>query len=577
MRFAALLLVLLPTLVRAEILRTPDGFLLPVREAGQQIVHVDSSAEEGGNGSLSAPYRTLRDGYDALEDGSASWLALEERSTFPEGFPQWRKSGESAEDRLWVTSYRRGEPPVYHTTRRPVILASRAIEIFKDGVGDLAFHNLNIHDRSRDPSSSLYDPHDAGSAIFVAARGAHDLLFQSLKIQYTGGGITLSGQSGDPIRSPWVRRCWIGWTYSGEKAQGIYAQSTVDLLVEDTWVYHAGWASDLVPSPPDSSPTIYSHGLYLQANQDPPTCRGLLVAMPASHGLQLRPGGLCEGSVFSDCSIGLTLGNYKNTGPAVHSVLRDSAILWAKDISGDLPRGTGIASSEGSALVERTLFCFDRAEGNKGAIEFSDEGHERQEFEGVLVYDWGRAIAVGDKEVPATYRSSSFYAAEELVFTKSPRYATMRFEGNRWYSSLSRPFETQRRSQSFGEFQGETGATGSFTPSAPSYPDPKRDISTYYHERILGLPVDKARTFGSGELLEEFFDQASRQVPGDFDARYLAPALLGYLRAGFGDTPEPPDPPDPPDPPEPPDPPAEIEIELEVEGVTYSGTIQRQE
>lgn len=210
-----------------------------------RLVYVSSSEGDDSNDGLSeqTPKATLSAGVSLLRDGYPDWLLLKRGDVWYETFGQWRKSGRSASEPMVITSYGDSGP-------RPMLKVGTSSGFFTHGGGSapeyinyLAFVGLHFYAHTRDPESPEYTGTD-GSAGVSWLRGTHNLMFEDMKIEYTGNAINVQ-QDGDLI--PYdvvIRRCVLVDTYStGGHCQGIYTSGVRGLLIEENVIDHCGWPS----------------------------------------------------------------------------------------------------------------------------------------------------------------------------------------------------------------------------------------------------------------------------------------------------------------------------------------------
>ncbi len=131
-------------------------------------------------------------------------------------------------------------------------------------------------------------------------------------------------------------------TPSGQQdrhSQGLYVYRCDGILIEENTFSGNGWGSG------KASKTIFNHNVYLNGDNKNVVARGNIFANASSHGLQQRPGGVCEYNLFYTNAIGFSYGLTEADGPhyvgGVTGYVKGNVVLRGSDI-GNQKRGIGV-------------------------------------------------------------------------------------------------------------------------------------------------------------------------------------------------------------------------------------------
>jgi hypothetical protein len=279
---------------------------------------------------------------------------------------------------MLVGSYGTGE-------QRPLLQTGAAGALWTSGAGGspalmshVAFVGISFHAHTRDPRSPAYAG-TQGAAGVSWLRGTTDLLIEDCVFDSYTNGITLQNFDGYGIGNVRIRRSQVLNSYSLSSvghSQGLYASGVDGLLVEQSLFDRNGWN----PAVPGAEATIYNHNLYIQSDSRNVQVRGNIIARGASHGIQLRPGGVLDGNLFVANSISVLLGG--TLAEATNNV-----ILEGKDIRPDLPRGWGIEVLEATVGVLRGNIVAHADTDNASRFAILDQSGDA-EITDHVTYDW---------------------------------------------------------------------------------------------------------------------------------------------------------------------------------------------
>jgi hypothetical protein len=437
-------------------------------DSGARTVYVSSTYGQSTNTGLSPgdPVDTLARGISLHRDNAGDRLLLRAGDTFHESFGAWTKSGRSPEQPLVISTY--GDGP-----RPRVVCAGSGFSVLTGEVHDVAIVGLHLAAAGRDPSLPDFNPTSpAGHGVRVI-RPVANLLIEDCRIHFFTNNLTLtSGDApGARLTNVRVRRCIVtdAWSTGGATSgQGLYASGCDGLLVEDCYFDHNGWNRNI----PGATANIYRHNVYVSAANSDVTVRGNMIASAASHGLQLRCGGVVEDNVFTmnalHCLIAGATGRF-----------RRNVVLGGRDIDDDNPRGFGLTLACADGRAERNLFAHKPA--TTGAAltvqrnEWTPAGPMRTAFVANIVYNWfGNGLEVtGDCDLLefAGNDLQRCFAGRKLVNVRAKvgryqlaanRYDTEEPARDRWFfkdGAFSPP----------GQWAADTGDTSSA--QKVEYPD----------------------------------------------------------------------------------------------------------
>ncbi|MBL8901598.1 MAG: right-handed parallel beta-helix repeat-containing protein [Planctomycetes bacterium] len=506
-----------------------NGWTRFVESRDTRKVYVSESAGRDTNDGLtpSTPKRTIAAGKALMRQGHPDWLLLRRGDTWYEAIGQWTLAGRSTAEPILISSY--GEAP-----ERPALRTGTSSAIWAmansgtpPSLNHVAIVGLDFHAHTY---TGTGEP--AGVSWLVTSR---DLLIEDCRIDGYHINVSIPGHGGRKSEIK-VRRCVITGAFatSGTVGHGIYLANCDNVLIEENVIDHNGWN----PAISGAVPTVFRHGIYVQGGSGTCTAvtvRGNIISNSASHGLQLRPGGVVEDNLFLRNSIALLLGggNEPNPGGVTVDCL-NNVVLDGKDIDANNRRGWGIQIENVNGGSVRGNIVANRSGGTSPMpMEFDGEagiGIFDLNFESNLVYNWGGTLRVigNDQQIARVrfFRNSfdNTRTTDQLLYHNSAlSVALCRAGGNRFFSMQSNPSSwlrvgTQTMSvQSWAALMGDTTSYG----GVDTYVDPDRTISTYDRE------------IGSGGSLDTFLFEARQQSKTNWRPEYSAHAVNSYIREGF--------------------------------------------
>jgi hypothetical protein len=259
----------------------------------QKTIFVSASAAvPAGAPANSFGVKTLADGLKLLEKGKHQHLLFKRGEVFEGGSLDSKLSGLDADHLMVIGAFGSG--------LRPKL-------VFKGDFGLVASNagsNVAMVDLDLDGYQGK-----AHAGIRTVQSSGQNLLIEGVRIAGFQNGIAADYQSPDEkpaFTNLVVRRSVIIDNYSRDEShsQGIYVAKARGLLIEETFFDHNGWKNlgngeeDRKQSGP-GAPTMFNHNLYLQSEGLCYVYRKNVSLRGSATGLQLRPGGVVEDSLFA--------------------------------------------------------------------------------------------------------------------------------------------------------------------------------------------------------------------------------------------------------------------------------------
>jgi len=497
-----------------------------------RVVYVSSSGGDDANDGLSpvTPKRTIAAGKALMRDGFPDWLLLERGDSFDEPIGQWIASGRSTSEPMLIGGYG-------NAAERPVVRTGAAggIATFAGGASPSRIDHValvGIH--------LLADGY-TGTELPIGVSWllpSDDFLIEDCLIEGFQTNVLVQGYYGSHSHFHLRRSVIVDAFSTGNEASshGLYLSNVNGALIEGNVFDHNGWDDSV----PNAVPTIYRHNIYVQGG--PGGCsdvvvRGNILSRAASHGLQLRPGGIVFENLFLQNSIALLLGGGNEPTPGgVDVIAVRNVVLDGKDIDLAHARGWGIETCNiASGVVSDNII----AQGGAGALPIPLDLHGNADGIGIfnttvaknIVWNWGGSVLLqgdatqlGGIDFRANDVSNSITAQPLLRQSLASSVSALVSESNRFHSGVAPPgswFAVWNSLYSLGEWQSMVGDVGSAA-WTPLYPDPERTIATYNE------------SLGAEPTLVAFMRAARAQSRTQWHDEYTAHRAISYFRQGFG-------------------------------------------
>ncbi|MBA3284216.1 MAG: peptidoglycan-binding protein [Nitrosopumilus sp.] len=491
-------------------------------------IYVSSSQGNDSNDGLSTnnPVETLNKARSLLRNGYPDWLLLKKGDVWNnESLSSWKISGRSAMERMVIMSYGTGSRPRIESGTNSGFTTSGSVVVNNIAV-------IGIHFKG---SNKYYGIH--GNAA-----GSHSL-YEDVVVENYSDGVAFTGNSGTISNIVFRRSHIIDTDNDTSKSNGFYASKTVNLTIEENIFDHNGWSS-----PNRSDGTVFSHNVYIAYNNDNVIVQRNIISNAASHGLQMRPGGIVRDNLFVRNPINMNFGSVSGVtiraGGVIGSIT-GNVILEANDINSSAPRGWGIDISNtkpgGNVVVSGNLLAFNISRGNGPAFSFPVPSPSNPQdavgvnnviIDGNIVYDWKRSVELSRRLIPGgtgitafnyvTFKNNQFQSMqnEEIInhlMKVNSKYVT--WQNNTYYNSSD-------QSKWFDVNDVSIGVSGWKNTVEPTMQISKKS----YDVRTLGKYNS---SIGGTNSTEAFITRARQQSRDNWDARYTASAANAYIKAGF--------------------------------------------
>ncbi|NLF38745.1 right-handed parallel beta-helix repeat-containing protein [bacterium] len=503
------------------------GWSVVTTSADSRVIHVSSSSgsDTTGNGSITNPYATIAKGKSYLRSGNPDWLLLKKGDVWYETLGQLRASGRSAAEPMVIGSYGAGPRPMLKTG------AANAMSTSGAGGGPpntsyLVVMGLSCYAHTRDPESPEFAGCAGGTGVSWL-RGATNLLFEDCRFDSYVTGLVIQNTDGYGIFDVVIRRCVVVDSYStNSHSQGIYTAGINGLLAEENVIDHCGW-NELLPG---AEATIFNHNYYIQTSCRIVTVRGNILTRSASHGCQLRPGGILADNLIVQCALaGFAAGHESECD---YSYVTGNVIMEGRDITPATRRGFGIEllparvlnTCEGNIIANKlpsvagyaALTSYSATNGCGFAIRRNTIVNWRTGNGGQLVVQTPyRCAEVRNNIIQET-------ASDSRLFTHSGptgdvSFASQLYHGtrpsNEWFTLASTSYD-------LNGWSAQTGETDSRAFHVP-FKDPTRSVASYH------------ASLGGSNSFDAFIAACRAQSKDTWDTNYTASAVIAYLREGF--------------------------------------------
>ncbi len=502
-----------------------DGWSALRGSVGSRIVFVSASLGDDANDGLSlqTPKRTIAAGKALMRHGEPDYLLLRRGDVFNEGLGQWKTAGRSLTDRQVVSSY--GPPTV-----RPILRTGSSGGLVTHGGGgsppsidNVAFMGLHF----------LADTHDGtGQPVGIALhQPSTNILIEDCYVERYNTGIVIQGIGGRHSNVA-LRRSIVADSFgvNDGNPQGLYCVNTDGFLIEECIFDTNGWQPDV----PGATADIFSHNIYIDTDTSDVIVRGNIIANGASHGAQMRSGGVAHNNLFVRNSIALMMAG--GSGPELntaHAIL--NVIVDGKDIDAANPRGWGIDFNDIVGGEMRRNLIANNPNGHLPIPILLDGGGFGSGVHNVsivnnIIWNWGGSVWFTGEAAELT--GIEFFCNDIqngmdnsfLVdhFTTS-NVLSVTSSDNRFYSDVANSADWMHQAginQSVPEWKHDVGDDSS-TMARTDYADPDRFLADY------------SASLGHAATHEAFMAELRKQSRFNWRRRYTAHAVNHWFRQGF--------------------------------------------
>ncbi len=328
----------------------------------------------------------------------SNWLLLERGYRYDESMGPVLHPSQKSESELHpvlITAYGEGAKPILNNT----IYAG----------GQTKTQNFVVKDIEMGGSIRLFE--------------AQNVLFENITSQGNGFGVQRSegvtlrySDFTDVIKDTPNPNSPDFWAAHLNRTTATYISDTKDILLENNFYDHTGWADDF-RSDGDTSggqpPSMFSHNLYLQYNTSNVTFRDNITMRGASFGAQFRGGAYIEDNVFLDnnAAVNFLGGNYLDFGHfANYSLFADNLVTSGAhrigpEMVGGLTLGvndTGLLSTLKDNIVAHLADPANPAEqAEKHVTHYAVGTESLPYYNDTIVYNWGSGGGGGTLESAA--------------------------------------------------------------------------------------------------------------------------------------------------------------------------------
>ena len=467
------------------------------------------------------PKRTIAAAKELLRDGHADTLLLKRGDRFEGGLGQWKKSGRHRAHPMLISSY--GE-----SAQRPVLSVGEGGGLMTHGGGGsppridhIAIVGLHfLADRPKGKNDA------AGVSWHQPGR---DFLIEDCVFERFSTGLVIQAIDGrhENFR---LRRSVIidSFNTAGGNPQGIYVVHVDGVLIEECVFDQNGW----MPGIDGAGADIFSHNLYIDTNNSGVVVRDNIIASGASHGIQMRSGGVCEGNLLVRNSIALMMAG--RSGPKKESAIaRKNVILDGKNIDEENPRGWGIDFNDiVSGEISGNLIANNSDGGFPLPIMLNGDGYGKHVHKvhvtGNVISDWRGPVqflggSASLSQIVFTGNVLQSRIDDEPAFELSNRSAagSISSHGNRIFYGVDGGWmriESKRRDIAW--WLDELSDTSS-TRKRVSFDDSTRSVASWNQQQ------------GGEASHEAFMKEVRKQSRSNWREEYTAPAVNRYVRAGF--------------------------------------------
>jgi hypothetical protein len=550
-----------------------NGWTVVTPSGDTRFVYVSAAGNDGNDGlSAAAPVATFARARTLARSGMPDQILLRRGDTFNQTFSAWNLSGRSAQEPFVIGAY---TDPAAPSSQRPKVASGNATgfsgankastPVSNVYILGVAFEANNRNYRQPNASFSTAVKTDANGGTYgVNVLGTFNtLLVEDCSFQYYRTNLALQAGSGS-VTDVKVRRNQILDAYvpnvdqygitlgpaNDATSEGIYAEGVNGLTIDGNVLDHNGWTENNALG---AIASIYNHNLYLNAGNSNVVVANNVIADGASHGLQMRAGGIVTNNVFLRNAIHMSFGYVNGAGKAggVSGEISGNVFLEDRDISGSA-RGYALelanlksAANGGGTLVRNNVFAADsqrsfatiRLDVPAADNPAAQVGINDLTIEGNLIYAWYRGISINSAY---TFGGTGYKAINNLVVRNNDiqrqfagaivdhgpsfnpfaeSWTNNRYDSTLTESSTTKWFKVGSAQVSAATWQAAYEPTAALAQGA--FPDPTRGVGAYNGTR------------GGAATTDAFLAEARRQSKAFWRTSYTTDPVIDYVRTGF--------------------------------------------
>jgi hypothetical protein len=349
---------------------------------------------------------------------SSNWLLFEKGYEYNLGgtFDLRGTTGEDPLHPVHITSYGVGEKPIINSE----------IFAFSQSAENVVISNLDLRQ---------------GASILEA----QNVIFNNVDVTNDGFGIVVQDSANITVRDSFIYDSYQlsppgGGSYwaGNEFASGLYVAAVDGLLVEGSLFDHNGWADDYrydLSAAGGRPPNMFSHNVYIDANNEDVTFRDNISMRGAATGAQLRSGAFIEDNLFLDNNVAANFhggdsfgaGNVGNFSLFTDNVITSAGYKTSgSDAQGALSFGVDTRGNESTLLDNIIAHMADP--NNPSEIAEKTDGQSALHIENGAFYDdtiihnWvgssgygTTGVNTGDLDTNALNATTIQYFAQQLL------------------------------------------------------------------------------------------------------------------------------------------------------------------
>jgi hypothetical protein len=190
------------------------------------------------------------------------------------------------------------------------------------------------------------------------------------------------------------------WSPHSDRESGIFISKSSNILFEDNFFDHNGWADDYDPGGDISGgmpPSMFSHNVYIQSSNFDVTFRDNISMRGSATGVQMRSGGFIEDNVIIDNNGAIMFAGGGTENPGNYTLFTDNLVTSGSHKETDLGQGAltkGISNqAELTSLVDNIItHLADPNNPDEIAAKFISQNPYRSDFEpyydDTIIHNW---------------------------------------------------------------------------------------------------------------------------------------------------------------------------------------------
>ncbi|MCR6651015.1 MAG: hypothetical protein NVV73_05695 [Cellvibrionaceae bacterium] len=449
---------------------TDKGFTVVKPSSDSKRIYVSSSQGNNKNSCLTstAPCKTIAAGLEKMRNGYPDHLYLKRGDIWRGERFSVLPSGRSAAEPAVITYYgTSGNRPKLEN-------AASSMQLGKTMTKNFHIIGLEFYAYKMDPNHAEFT--GTNYADLTLLGGHENLLFEDNKFNFIEM-VVQAWEGRNPKGITLRRNIWTGAYYikssydQNKRPSNVYMSGASHVTIVENVFDRGGWN----PVVNGAGANMYNHNLYIQYNTDGSTLllKNNIITRAASHGAQLRGGGLAEDNFFARNAVGLMLGYWEPLPKGVRAHAFNNVITEGES----MVKGKGACT--GNGLCTAAVW----------GLEFSALGYADWRGEGNYI------SGIFDNQ---TWRNKYKSLMRNSVNKHKDQASTVVLKNNLGY-----------------KWTNDSESVG------PAYVGAGRTLGSYN------------ASLGGSNSFDEFMNKALNRQVGTWDVRYTASEINKYIRAGF--------------------------------------------